>query len=209
MLARFAGAAAERPLGDPPDFGRLPDAARLADVDAQPELKLVRAQESVAAADAAIASAARKPDWSVEVSYAFRGSPYSNMVSLMFSIDLPWSQGTRQERDLAARLKEQDAVRAMREDAQRMRGAEVEATIAEWESSRAQARRIENELLPLAAQRREAALAAYRGGTGPLSAVLDARRALLDAELSLIAQQQAAAKAWAWLNFVVPNSEGS
>jgi outer membrane protein TolC len=209
MLVRFAGAAGERPLGDPPDFGRLPDAARLADVDAQPELKLVRAQESVAAADAAIAGAARKPDWSVEVSYAFRGSPYSNMVSLMFSIDLPWSQGTRQERDLAARLKEQDAVRAMREDAQRMRGAEVEATLAEWESSRAQARRIENELLPLAAQRREAALAAYRGGTGPLSAVLDARRALLDAELSLIAQQQAAAKAWAWLNFVVPNSEGS
>ncbi len=209
MLARFAGAAADRPLGDPPDFGRLPDAARLADVDAQPELKLVRAQESVAAADAAIAGAARKPDWSVEVSYAFRGSPYSNMVSLMFSIDLPWSQGTRQERELAARLKEQDAARAMREDAQRMRGAEVDATIAEWESSRAQARRIENELLPLAAQRREAALAAYRGGTGPLSAVLDARRALLDAELSLIAQQQAAAKAWAWLNFVVPNSEGS
>ena len=81
--------------------------------------------------------------------------------------------------------------------------------VAEWESSRTQARRIEAELLPLATQRREAALAAYRGGTGPLASVLEARRAQLDAELALIAQQQAAAKAWAWLNFVVPAGEGS
>ena len=44
---------------------------------------------------------------------------------------------------------------------------------------------------------------------GSLAAVLDARRALLDAELALIQQQQAAAKAWAWLHFVVPATEGS
>ena len=99
MLARYIGPAAERPLGDAPDFSRLPDAVRLADVDAQPELRLARAQESVAAAEAALAGAAKRPDWSAEVSYAVRGSPYSNMVSLMFSIDLPWSAGTRQDRD--------------------------------------------------------------------------------------------------------------
>jgi outer membrane protein TolC len=209
MLARYVGSAAERSLGDVPDFSRLPEAARLADVDSQPELRLSRAQESIVAADAAIAGAARRPDWSAEISYAFRGSPYSNMVSLMFTIDLPWSQGTRQDREHAAKLKELDAARAMREDAQRMRAAEVDSMIAEWDSARVQARRIETELLPLAAQRREAALAAYRGGTGPLSAVLDARRAQLDAELALIAQGQAAAKAWAWLNFVVPAAERS
>ena len=208
-LARYAGGAADRPLGDAPDFDRLPEAARLADVDAQPELKLARAQESVAAASAALAGAAKLPDWSAEVSYAFRGSPYSNMVSLMFTIDLPWSRGTRQDREHAAKLLELDAARAMREDTQRMRAADVESMVAEWESSRTQARRIEAELLPLATQRREAALAAYRGGTGPLASVLEARRAQLDAELALIAQQQAAAKAWAWLNFVVPAGEGS
>ena len=208
-LARYAGGAADRPLGDAPDFDRLPEAARLADVDAQPELKLARAQESVAAASAALAGAAKLPDWSAEVSYAFRGSPYSNMVSLMFTIDLPWSRGTRQDREHAAKLLELDAARAMREDTQRMRAADVESMVAEWESSRTQARRIEAELLPLAKQRREAALAAYRGGTGQLSAVLEARRAQLDAELALIGQQQSAAKAWAWLNFVVPAGEGS
>ena len=208
MLTRYVGPAAERPLGDVPDFARLPESLRLADVDAQPELRLARAQEAIAAADAALARAAKSPDWSAEVSYAFRGAPYANMVSLMFSIDLPWSPGTRQDREYAAKLKEQDAARAMLEDTQRMREAEVQSMLAEWESARIQAQRIESELLPLAAQRRDAALAAYRGGTGPLSGILDARRALLDAELALIAQQQAAAKAWAWLNFVGPVTEG-
>ena len=209
MLARYAGPAAERPLGDAPDVTRLPEAARLGDVDAQPELRLAKAQESVAAADAAIAGAAKRPDWSAEISYAVRGSPYSNMVSLMFSIDLPWSAGTRQDREHAAKLRELDAARAMREDTQRMRTAEVEQMVAEWESAHAQAQRIESELIPLAAQRRDAAQAAYRGGTGPLSAVLEARRAELDAELALITQRQAAAKAWTWLNFVTPAVEGS
>ena len=98
-LTRYIGPAAELPLGAPPDFTRLSDRVRNADVDAQPELRLARAQESVAAANAALAGAAKLPDWSAEVSYAVRGSPYSNMISLMFSIDLPWSPGTRQERE--------------------------------------------------------------------------------------------------------------
>ncbi len=134
-LARYVGDAALRPLGDAPDFARLPDAARLADVDSQPELRLARAQASIAETETAIAREAKKPDWSAEVSYAYRGSPYSNMVSVMFSIDLPWSQGTRQDREHAARLKEEDAARAMLEDTQRMRLAEVQAMQAEWESA--------------------------------------------------------------------------
>ena len=207
-LARYIGAAeAERPPGDAPDIARLPDEKRLADVDLQPELRLAQAQEAVAAADAEIARAAKLPDWSVEASYAFRGSPYSNMVSVMFSMDLPWSPGTRQDREYAAKLKELDAARAMREDTRRMRSAEVESMRVEWESARAQAERIRAELIPLVVQRRDAALAAYRGGTGGLTALLDARRAELDAELALITQEQALAKAWAFLNFVVP--EGS
>ena len=209
-LARYIGADADRPLGDAPDVARLPfDPERLSDVDAQPEIRLVRAQESVAAAESDIARAARLPDWSAEVSYAVRGPTYANMVSLMFSIDLPWSQGTRQDREYAAKLKEQDAAREMREDTLRMRTAEVESMRVEWEAARIQAARLRDEMLPLAAQRREAALAAYRGGTGTLAAVLDARRTELDVRLALLQQEQAAAKAWAWLNFVLPVTEAS
>jgi outer membrane protein TolC len=209
-LARYVGADADRPLGDPPDLARLPfDGARLDDVDAQPEIQLARAQEAIAATEADLARASREPDWSAELTYAVRGSPYSNMVSLMVSIDLPWSPGTRQDREHAAKLRELDAARAMREDTRRMRVAEGGAMLAEWESARAQAKRINDEMLPLAAQRREAALAAYRAGSGSLVAVLEARRAELDAHLTLIAQEQAAAKAWAWLQFAFPAMEKS
>ena len=210
-LARFIGAEADRPLGSPPDFSRLPfDAAELADVDAQPDVRLARrARGQRRDRSGARARVAKKPDWSAELTYAVRGSPYSNMVSLMVSIDLPWSPGTRQDREHAAKLRELDAARAMREDTRRMRVAEVDAMLAEWEAARDMARRIADELIPLAAQRLDAALASYRGGTGALSPVLEARRSELDARLALLQQEQAAAKAWAWLQFVRPVKEGS
>ena len=55
----------------------------------------------------------------------------------------------------------------------------------------------------------DAALASYRGGVGALATVLEARRSELEARLSLLQQEQAAAKAWAWLQFVRPMKEGS
>jgi outer membrane protein TolC len=209
-LARYVGAEANRPLGSPPDLSRLRfDTAQLADVDAQPDVRAALAREVSAATEVDLARAAKAPDWSAELTYAVRGSPYSNMVSLMVSIDLPWSPGTRQDREHAAKLRELDAARAMREDARRMRVAEVDAMLTEWEAARAVARRIDDELIPLAARRLDAALASYRGGTGALAPVLEARRSELEARLALLQQEQAAAKAWAWLQFVRPMKEGS
>ena len=192
------------------DFVAKPfDAAELADIDVHPDVRLAVAREATAATEADLARAAKKPDWSAELTYAVRGAPYSNMVSLMVSIDLPWSPGTRQDREHAAKLKELDAARAMREDTRRMRVAEVDTMLTEWETARAMARRIEEELIPLATQRLDAVLASYRGGTGALSPVLEARRSELDARLALLQQEQAVAKAWAWLQFVRPMKEGS
>jgi outer membrane protein TolC len=125
------------------------------------------------------------------------------MVSLMVRVDLPWSPSTRQDREYAAKLAEQDAARAMREDTRRMRDGEVKQMQIEWQAARAQAARMRDELLPLAQQRIDAALAAYRGGTGPLATVLDARRARLDAHIAILNMELAAAKAWAWLANVI------
>ena len=209
-LARYIGNDSDRPPGAAPDVAHLPfDADQLSAPDVQPELRLARAQEAAAATDADIARASKLPDWSAELSYAVRGPTYANMVSLMFAIDLPWSPGTRQEREYAARLKELDAARQMREDAQRMRTAEVDAMRAEWEAAREQVARLREKMLPLTAQRRDAALASYRGGTGTLAAVLDARRSELDVQLALLQQEQAAAKAWAWLSFITITPEAS
>jgi outer membrane protein TolC len=222
-LARFIGPEADRPLGDTPDLSRLPPAAAAAiDVDELPEVRAALSREAVAAAEATLAREDYKPDWKLELSYAWRGnSPfievpfstplggvhYPQLLSLEFTVDLPISTRTRQGPRLEAKLRELDAARAAREDAKRQQLAEVQGMIAEWESAQRQAIRIRDELIPLVVQRREAALAAYRGGTGTLAAVLEVRREDLDARLSLVQQQLAAGKAWAWLAFIYPVTE--
>ncbi|CAG0960068.1 hypothetical protein BURK1_00668 [Burkholderiales bacterium] len=205
-LARYLGpAGADRPLAAPPDVLALPDsAARLTDVDRQPEIAFARAQEAVLDTDAELARAARLPDWSAELTVGLRKPEFGTMVSLMVRVDLPWSPSTRQDREHAAKLKERDAAREQREDMRRARDAEVRQMLAEWDAMRTQAARVRDELAPLAVRRVEAALAAYRGGAGPLAAVLEARRAELDARLALIGFEQSAARAWAWLATVVP-----
>ncbi len=204
-LTRYVAADADRPLGDTPDLARLPiDVRTLTDIELQPEVRAVQAQEALLATEGELARAMRSPDWSAELSYGVRGADFSNMVTLMVRIDLPWSPGTRQDREHAAKLRELDAARAMREDTRRMRTAEVQQMLVEWEAAREQAARIREELIPLARQRTEAALAAYRGGMGSVAMVLDARKAELDAQLMLLNMEQSAARAWAWLANVIP-----
>ena len=176
MLARYVGRQRERPLGDAPDFARLPETARLADIDASRNCGRRQGAGIGRGGGGGTRRRREAPDWSAEISYAVRGSPYSNMVSLMFSIDLPWSAGTRQDREHAE-------VPRARRGARDTRGHAADASRGSRSDGRrvgigpAQAQRIESELLPLAVQRRDAAQAAYRGGTGTLAAVLDARRA--------------------------------
>ena len=218
-LARFIGADADRPLGDTPDLSRVPAAASMVAVDELPEVRSARSREGVVAADAKLAREDYWPDWKVELSYAWRGNqptiqipglpatggqPYPETVSLEITVDVPISTRTRQGPRLDAKLKELDAARALRESVRREQLAAVQGMLAEWESARQQAKRIRDELIPLAVQKREAALATYRGGTGTLTAVLEARRDDLDARLSLVQQELAVGKAWAWLEYVFP-----
>ena len=221
-LARFIGPEADRPLGElPADLSRLPPAAaEVFEVDQLPEIRSALSREAIVAADANLAREDYWPDWKVDVSYVWRGNqpfvqipglppsfagaPYPHNVSLEFTVDLPIFTRTRQGPRLEAKLKELDAARALREAAQRQQLAEIQAMTAEWESAHQQAMRIRDELIPLTIQKREASLAAYRGGTGTLAAVLETRRDDLNARLSLVQQELAAAKAWAWLAYIFP-----
>jgi len=59
-------------------------------------------------------------------------------------------------------------------------------------------------LIPLATARTQAALAAYRGASGPLSAVLEARRMEIDIRLERLRIEQETAEAWATLAYLLP-----
>ena len=206
QLARWVGDAASNPLARPPAIDTVHlDTSRLDDqLGHHPQIAMMVKQEEIARAEADIASANRHPDWSVELMYSQRGPAYSNMISLNVSIPLPWDRKNRQDRELASKLATAEQLREQREDAVRGHVAEVHAMLQEWQSDRERLVRYDASLLPLAAERTRAALAAYRGGTGMLSAVLEARRNEIDVRMERIRLEMDTARLWAQLEFLIP-----
>ena len=208
-LARFIGDEAQSPLAGRPAIDELPLDARSVDADIlhHPQLTVLDRREAVAAAEVKAAQAARKPDWTVEVMYSVRGSAYSNMVSVGVSVPLPWDRAHRQDREVAARLAMLDEVRAEREDMRRAHAAEVRAMLEEWRVGRERSRRYARELVPLAAERTEATLAAYRGAKASIADVLAAHRNEIDVRTQALQLEWDAARAWAQLNFLDVNDD--
>lgn len=209
-LARWVGQDSERALGDPPDIRSLRfDADRVAEgLRHHPQIDVLAKQVSVAETEARLARAAKKADWSVELAYQQRGPAFSNMVSIGVSIPLQIAQGSRQDRDEAAKLALAEQARAQYEDALRMHTAEVNAMVADWRTGLERLGRIEGELLPLSEQRTQAALAAYRGNAGSLGAVLEARRNERDTRMQALQVAAETARAWAQLSFLYPDHPG-
>ena len=206
LLARWIGPIAERPLGARPALDQLPfDVTELGShLDHHPMLRMAANQEAMATAEVEIASAARKPDWSVELMYSKRGSAYSDMISLNVSVPLQIDRHSRQDRELASRLALREQARAQREERYRAHQAEALALVQEWRSLRERASNYDRTLLPLARQRTESALTSYRAGSGNLSMVLDGRRMELDVRMEQLRLEIDAARAWAQLNYLIP-----
>jgi len=155
QLARWVGAAAEDPLGPLPGLQTV--SLRPQDLETalvhHPQIAVMLEQEAVARAQADAARADKRPDVSVELMYSQRGSAYSNMVSINFSIPLQWDQRHRQDQELAAKLALVEKLRAEREEETRMHVAEDLAMLQHWRSDRERLQRYDASLLPLAADR--------------------------------------------------------
>jgi len=201
-LARWIGELATRPLlaalpADVPETGDF--AARVA---AHPQLRALHGQEAVAEAEVAMAASERSPDWTVEVMYSKRGSSFEDMVSLTLSVPLQWQRDNRQDREIAAKRAEAERLRDEREEARRALVAEGQALLASWQGARNRLQLHDARLLPLAGDRVQAALAAYRGG-GTLQAVLEARRAYLETHLERLRIERDAARARLQLDYLM------
>lgn len=206
QLTRWIGDASARPLSEPTglDTIRLDLSALDTALEHHPQLELMAKQEEVARAEVDIAKANKRSDWSAEVMYSQRGSAYSNMVSINLSVPLQWGQKDRQDRELAARLAMVDQLRSEREEAARSHVAEAKAMIQEWQSHRRRLVRYDASLLPLSSERTRAAIAAYRGGSGELASVLDARRSEIDTRMERLRLEMEAARLWARLTYLLP-----
>lgn len=199
--------------GAPPDLTVLPvsETALLASVDRQGPLLPWRSREAVAEAEVALATAEKRPDWSLAASYGQRerspgGMPRSDMLMIEFAIDLPLFTRNRQDRGIAARRAELDAVVASHEDARRMQVEAVRRALAEWNGLRRQVARKEDEMLPLANDRAQTAVASYGGG-GELQPWLDARRDEIELHLEHARQLGDLGRVWAALAYLLPDQE--
>ena len=204
-LAQLVGEAASRPLGEAPDTSALPVSRRelLVRLNEHPAVRSAERQAALAQADIAIADSTKTPDWSLIVSYGQRSPNFSNMVSVLVAIDLPIAAGRRQDRDIAAKQALAERARNASEDARRAAEAEARGLVADWETALARVNRYERSILPLARERVELALAAYRGGRGTLAGVLEARRAESEAQMSLAQALAERARAWAAITYLL------
>ncbi len=173
-----------------------------------PQIAVLKRQEDVAQADVAIAQTNKRPDWSAELMFSQRGSAFSNMISINLSIPLQWDQKNRQDRELAAKLALVEQARAQTEEMTREHAADIRGMVIEWQSNRERLTRHDNSLIPLASERTRAALAAYRGGAGSLTTVLEARRGEIDARMERLRLAMDTARLWAQLNYLNPEEHG-
>ena len=207
-LARWVGEPANSPLAGRPSIDEIPWHRHelVAQLEDHPEIRLASQRAELARTELRLAEAAKKPDWSIELSYAARGEGFSNMVSVGFSVPLQINRGARQNREVAARRAEHAQAEADRADMRRAHTAETEALLEQWETDRARRDRYLGDILPLAAHRSDAALAAYRGGRGMLTDVLAARRSEIEMRIKALEVEASAARAWAALNYLVPDA---
>ncbi|MGE0430106.1 TolC family protein [Hydrogenophaga sp.] len=203
-LARFTGGPLDQPLADAPPFQSSPTA--IAAWDRLPDLAAMQAREAVARAEAEVARQDLKPDWSTEIMFSQRGSRFSNMVSIGVSVPLQWDQPQRQQRELAARLARVNELEAEREEQTRGRVLQVQRWREDWRAGLDRLAYLDAQRRPLAMQRVDAALAAYRGGREGLGPVLQARRDALNLALERLALERDTAGLWAQLDYLIPDS---
>jgi outer membrane protein TolC len=212
-LERWIGAAAQQPLFGKPDIDTLRfdltalDATSLAaHLAHHPDVAVLAKQEQIVQAEADLARANQKPDWTVELNYQRRGAAFSDMVSVGVSVPLQWDRKNRQDRELTAKLAAVEQAGDERDEMLREHVAATRELINEWQNDRERRQRYDRELIPLAVERSVATLAAYRGGKAGISDVLAARRSEIDLRLQALQLEAATAQIWARLNFLYPST---
>lgn len=182
----------------------LPPLATLVDAGerARPDLRQADAAAARADAEARVARSERWPDLLVGVQVAdgrdLMGTP-ERMASLMLGASVPIYAGSRQR---AMRL-EGEAMLAMAQAERTMLRAETRGEIgmahAELTQSRTIAALYRHSVLPAAQRALESAMGAYRAGSLPFMAVLDAQMTLVREREELLRLEATEGLAWAAL----------
>jgi len=201
-LTRWIGDAAERPIAEsltmPGVLSPLP--GLMAGADHHPVIGNLDKQIEASAADVALARQSYKPDYSVELYYAYRRD-FSDFVGIQFKVGLPYFTKNRQDRGLAAALEQSHASEDRKRDLLRELHAEVNQDYVDRRHYEERVADFDASIIPDAKRRVETARSAYQAGRGSFDSVLLARRGLLDVELQRLALAVEAARAQVRLDY--------
>jgi cobalt-zinc-cadmium efflux system outer membrane protein len=201
-LERWIGEEARRPLADLASDSGLtnPLASLMAGIEHHPTIGGLDKQIEAAASEVALARQSYKPDYSVEVYFAYRRD-FADFVGIQFSVGLPFFTRERQDPELAAALQQSRASEERKRDLLRELHMQInqdyldrlhfDERVAEFDAS----------IISDAGRRIEAARSAYQSGRGSFDAVLQARRSLLDVQLQRLALAVESARAQVRLDY--------
>ena len=201
-LARWIGAAAERPIAASLTMPGVPAPlpGLMARAEHHPVIGGVDRQIEAAATDIALARQSYKPDYSVEVYYAYRRD-FADFVGIEFKVGLPYFTKDRQDRGVAAALAQSRASEERKRDLLRELHAQVNQDYLDRRHYEERLAEFDAAILPDAARRIEAARSAYQAGRGTFDAVLLARRGLLDVQLQRLSVAVEVARAQVRLDY--------
>lgn len=204
-LARWIGTSAAAQLGDAPAISviRLQSDNLELVLELQPELLVLAQQEAVAQAEVELAQENKHEDWSMEFMLSRRDPTFGSMVSVGISRPLQLGQADKQDRELAAKLAMVQGARSERIESLRTYLAQTQSWLDSWKSNLERLGIYDTTLIPLALDRTQAALSAYRGNSAPLTTVLDARRAEINLRLEHLRIETETAELWAQLEFLL------
>ena len=201
-LSRWIGDAAEQPVAEAlmmPGI-LIPLPALMAGADHHPVIGTLDKQIEASATEVALARQSYKPDYSVEVYYAYRRD-FSDFVGVQFKVGLPYFTRDRQDRGLAAALEESHASEDRKRDLLRELHAEVNQEYVDRRHYEERLADFDASIIPDAERRVETARNTYQSGRGSFDTVLLARRGLLDVRLQRLALSVESARAQVRLDY--------
>ncbi len=199
-LSRWIGAAAERQLPDTlPNLSPPPGVSP--DFGTHPEVLAANAKELAQRRQIDVARSERRPNLSWSVMLGVRPT-FGEMVSAQVSIPLQINRRGLQNRRIAEAQARADAARLRTEDARRELSGNYVATRALYHAAEAQIVVLRDQAIPSLEASFKAAEARYAGGQGTLELPLTVVRRYVEANIQLVEQEGARARAAAELVYL-------
>ena len=179
-LAEWTGMAAARPIAARlPGWDAPPSLEALrSNLQSHPALRAASARVSAQQAEVGVAEENKKPGWAIDVGYGYRegelpnGDPRSDFISVAVTTELPFFRKNRQDRELAAALKERSAAEFRKEQLRRRLSSELDSAYARWQDLDRRTALYESSILGLSSDHAQAALLAYQSDAGDFADVM-------------------------------------